>query len=58
MLYSKRVETLAQVAIVQAVRLEAEAAPQRELDRQKKRDEDDKLLLEKARSANKPNFQP
>jgi hypothetical protein len=57
-LYSKRLEALAETASVQAVRLEAEAAPQREIERQKKRDEDDRLLLEKARSANKPNFQP
>jgi len=35
-LYSKRLETLAQAAIVQAVRLEAQEAPQRELDSQKK----------------------
>jgi hypothetical protein len=57
-LYSKKLEVLADAAILQAVRLEAEAAPQREIDRQKQRDEDDKLLLEKARSTNKPNFQP
>jgi hypothetical protein len=57
-LYSKRLDALAQASIVQAVRLEAEAAPQREIERQRQRDEDDKLLLEKARSTNKPNFQP
>ena len=57
-LYSKSLDALAQASIVQAFRLEAEAAPQREIERQKKRDEDDRLLLEKARSANKPNFQP
>jgi hypothetical protein len=57
-LYSKNLEIAADAAIVQAVRLEADAAPQREIDRQKQRDEDDKLLLEKARSTNKPNFQP
>jgi hypothetical protein len=57
-LYSKRVDGLAQAAIVQAVRLEAQEAPQREIDRQKKRDDDDKQLLDKARSTNKPNFQP
>jgi len=57
-LYSKRLETLAEAAIVQAVRLEAQEAPQREIDRQKKRDDDDKLLLEKARSTNVPNFEP
>lgn len=57
-LYSKRLDALAQAAIVQAVRLETQEAPQRELDRQKKRADDENLLLEKARSTNKPNFQP
>lgn len=57
-LYSKRLEGMAEAAIVQAVRIEAQEAPQREIDRQKKRDDDDRLLLEKARSTNKPNFQP
>jgi hypothetical protein len=57
-LYSKSQETLAKAAIVEAVRLETQEAPQREIDRQKKRDDDDKLLLEKARTANVPNFQP
>jgi hypothetical protein len=57
-LYSKHQETLAQAAIVEAVRLETQEAPQRELDRQKKRDDDDKLVLEKARTTNVPNFQP
>ncbi len=36
---------MAQAAIVQAVRLEAQEAPQREIDRQKKRDDDDSLCL-------------
>jgi hypothetical protein len=57
-LYSKRLEALAQTAIVEAVRLEAQEAPQREIERQKKRLDDENLLLEKARSTNKPNFQP
>jgi len=57
-LYSKRLDTLAQTAIVQAVRLEAQEAPQREIERQKKRADDESLLLEKARLTNKPNFQP
>src|SRR5271154_3081864 len=51
-LYSKRVEALAQTAAVEAVRLEAQEAPQREIERQKKRLDDENLLLEKARSAN------
>ncbi len=57
-LYSKKLYALAQAAIVQAVRLEAQEAPQREIERQKKRADDESLLLEKARSTNKPNFQP
>jgi hypothetical protein len=57
-LYSKKLDALAQAAIVQAVRLDAQEAPQREIDRQKKLADDENLLLEKARSTNKPNFQP
>lgn len=57
-LYSKRANAVAQAAIVEAVRLEAQEAPQREIDKQKKRDEDDRVALEKARSANKPNLRP
>jgi hypothetical protein len=57
-LYSKRLDALAQATIVDAVRLEAEEAPQREIERQKKRLDDENLLLEKARLTNKPNFLP
>jgi hypothetical protein len=57
-LYSKRADAAAQAAIVQSVKLEAQEAPQREIDKQKKHDDDDRLALEKARSANKPNFRP
>jgi hypothetical protein len=57
-LYSKRLEALAQAAIVESARLDAEDAPQRELDKQKKRDDDDRLALDKARAVNKPNFRP
>jgi hypothetical protein len=57
-LYSKRLEAMAQAAIVQAVRIEAQEAPQREIDRQAQRANDEMQLLEKARLANKPNFQP
>ena len=44
-LYSKQLEALAQASIVEAARLDAEEAPQRELDKQKKRDDDDRLAL-------------
>jgi hypothetical protein len=57
-LYSKQLDALAQASMVEAVRLEAQEAPQREIERQKKRVDDENLLLEKARSTNKPNFQP
>ena len=57
-LYSKRVDALAQAAIAEAIRLDKQEAPQRELTEQKKRDEEEHVLLEKARSANKPNFRP
>lgn len=57
-LYSKPLDVLAQAAIVESARLDAQEAPQREMDKQKKRDEDANLVLEKARSVNKPNFRP
>ena len=57
-LYSKRVDALAQVAIAEAVQLDTKEAPQREIEKQQKREGDERLALEKARSANKPNFRP
>ena len=44
-LYSKRLDALAQAATVEAVRLDVQEAPQRELDRQKKQNEDEQLVL-------------
>jgi len=57
-LYSKRLETLAHAAIVESARLDSQEAPQRELDKQKQRDDDQRLALDKARALNKPNFRP
>ena len=57
-LYSKRLEAVAQAAIVESARLDAQEAPLREAERQKKRDADDQLALDKARLSNKPNFRP
>jgi hypothetical protein len=57
-LWSKQLDTLAQKAIVEATRLDAEEAPQREIEKQKKKEDDERLVLEKARSVNKPNFRP
>jgi hypothetical protein len=57
-LYSKQADAVARAATVEAVRLEAQEAPQREIEKQKKRDDEEHLALEKARSANRPNFRP
>ncbi len=57
-LYSKRQQTLAEAAIVEAVRLDAQEAPQREVELQQKKEEESRLLLERARSVNKSNFRP
>ena len=57
-LYSKQMNALAEAAIGEAVRLDAREAPQREIELQKKQQEDGRLVLEKARTVNKPNFRP
>ncbi len=57
-LYSKRLEALAQAASLEAVRLDKEEAPQRELAEQAKRDEIQRLKMKAARSVNQPNFRP
>lgn len=57
-LCSKRLDALAQAAMTEAVRLDAQEAPQRAIEEQKRRDEEQRLSLEKARSVNKANFRP
>ena len=57
-LYWKRVNTLAQAAINESVRLDLLEAPQRELEQQRKRDDEQHLSLERIRSTNKANFRP
>jgi hypothetical protein len=56
--YSKKLDALAQAASIEAVRLDAREAPQRELALQKQHDDDEQVALEKARSLNKPAFHP
>jgi hypothetical protein len=58
LIFSKRLEALAQVAIVQAIRLNELEAPQREIDRQKKQAEEKNAAGQKARTANMVNFRP
>ena len=57
-LSNKRLNALAQAAIVEAVRLDAIEAPQRQINHQKLQDAKDRLELDKARSENRPNFRP
>jgi hypothetical protein len=54
----KRLDALAQSAIAEARRLDALEAPQKAVDLKRKQEVDSRLLLEKARSVNVPNFRP
>ena len=56
--FSKRLDALARAAITEATRLDAEEAPQREIELQKKQAEENRVRQEKARMANKPGFRP
>jgi hypothetical protein len=58
LVFSKRLDALAQVAIVEAIRLNEEEAPQREIDRKKKQDDEKRAEEQKARPVNKANFRP
>lgn len=55
---SKRLDALARAAITEAIRIEREEAPQREIERQKKENEDTRIANDKARLVNKPTFRP
>ena len=55
---SKKLEGTALPAIREAQRLDARAAPQREIDRQQKLEEEWRAREEKSRSLNLPNFHP
>ena len=52
--FSKRVDTQAELAISEAVKLDEQESPQREADRQKKQKDD----LEEARQRNQKSFRP
>jgi hypothetical protein len=58
LIFSKQLDALAQVAIVEAIRLDRQEAPQREIDRQNKQDEEKRAAGQKARPANKVGFRP
>jgi hypothetical protein len=57
-LYSKRLDGLAQTAIIEALRLDKQEAPQREIEQQTQREQAERMKLEESRLVNKPNFRP
>jgi hypothetical protein len=57
-IFSKRLDTLAMTAIAESIRLDNLEAPQREIERQKKEDEEKFTAGRKARTANKASFRP
>jgi hypothetical protein len=56
--FSKRLDALARLAIVNSIRLDQQEAPQREVERQQKEAQENRATEEKARLANKTNFRP
>ena len=56
LVFSKRLDPLAQAAIVEAVRLDEQEAPQREIALQQKQDEENRAAQAKARLVNKAAF--
>lgn len=58
LILSKRLEMLAQAAMTKSSQLDVLEAPQREIDRQRQRDEEKRAAGLKARPANKANFRP
>jgi hypothetical protein len=57
-MYSKPLDALARVAIVESARLDKQEAPHREVERQKKKDEETRSRQEEARQVNKAPFRP
>ena len=54
--FSKRLDVLARAATAEAIQLDAQEAPQREIQRQNKEDEQNRESLERTRQVNKRNF--
>jgi len=57
-LFTKRLDEPAKKAAVEALRLEEQEAPERDAALLKAKDQEQQLLLGKARSANKQAFRP
>jgi len=58
MVLSKTLEGLAQIAIIEAIRLDEQEAPQREVERQQRQTEGERADRETARRLNKATFRP
>lgn len=56
--YSKRLDALARAATVEATQLDEQEAPQREIERQQKQTEENRVKQQKARQLNKATFRP
>jgi hypothetical protein len=56
--FAKKLDVLARAAIASAIRLDAQEAPQREIDRKTVEDRESRVSLEKARLLNKSAFRP
>lgn len=56
--FSKRLDALARAAVTEAIGIERQEAPQREIERKKKQDEEMRMANDKARLVNKPTFRP
>ncbi len=54
--FSKKLDALARAATAESDRLDSQTAPQREIQRQQREDEKDRISLEKTRQENKSNF--
>jgi hypothetical protein len=54
----KVMDERARAAIAEAARLDDAEAPQRAISHKNEQEAAERLLLEKARSTNKPNFRP
>jgi hypothetical protein len=55
---SKKLEAASQTSVIEAARLDAKEAPQREAAQTAIKDETERVKLEKARLVNKPKFRP
>jgi hypothetical protein len=57
-LYSKQRDALVRTAVTEALRLDAQEAPLKEAERQRKQEAETRVKEETARLANKTSFRP